>query len=71
VMNHFDYKARTSIICVLNPIGLGRSVQALLILPGLICSKPITKIQSAAPDRISVLAMCKPVLPVAQALLVL
>ena len=61
----------SSISAVLSPIGLGRSFYEDLMLPGLICSNPMTSTQSAAPFLTSVLAMCSPVDPVAHALLVL
>ncbi|CAI6331812.1 unnamed protein product [Periconia digitata] len=52
-------------------MGDGRSFQADLIEPACICSKPMTIAQSTAPFLISVRARCRPVEPVAHALLVL
>ena len=61
----------SSIRLVERPMGDGRSSQTDLMLPGRICSKPTTRTQSAAPLRTNVRARWRPVLPVAQALLVL
>jgi len=52
-------------------MGDGRSDQTLLMEPGCICSKPITRQQSIAPFLIKVRARCRPVEPVAHALFVL
>ena len=61
----------SAIIFMLRPIGLGRSVQLDLILPGCICSNPITSTQSTAPFFTRVRARWSPVDPVAHALFVL
>lgn len=61
----------SSIILVPKPMGLGRSSQTDLMLPGFMVSKPTTMAQSMTPPLTKVRASWRPVEPVAQALLVL
>ena len=60
-----------AIIAPVVPVGFSRSLKKVPRLPGNIFSKPITRMQSAAPWETAWRAMCRPVLPVEQLLLTL